>query len=394
MKVLFITPRFPYPLIKGDRLRTYHFIKSLFKKGHEITLLSFIEKTDENLYKDELLKYCNSVDTILLPKWKSYLKMIFTISPNMPFQVSFYHSSEMKKKLKHLVFENDFDVLFFILMRMIPYATILKNIPLVMDYIDALSLNMERRYLREKGSIKKLLFYYEWNKVKKYEKKNSSIFKNIIVTSQVDRKYLKCSNIKVIPLGVDSEYFCPDEQKKDIDLIFTGNMGYFPNEDAVCFFYQEIFPFIKERLPEIKVYIVGANPSIKVRNFADNKTLFVTGYVDEVKDYLNRAYVAICPMRSGSGIQIKMLEAMACGVPVLATTYAIGGIKVKPGKEVLLANEPKEFSEKVFLLLENKQLRNEVANNARRLVKNNYNWENSAKMLEEILRNQTGGVKF
>lgn len=385
MKILFITPRFPYPPIKGDRLRTYHFIKALSKKGHEITLLTFIETKDENKYIKEMLVYCKSVEVVLLPKWESYSKMALTIFSSMPFQVGYYLSSEMKKKLKQLVLENNYDFLYFSIMRMVPYAKMFNNIPLVIDYIDALSLNMERRFLKEKGYLKKCLFFLEWKKTLKYERKYANIFKNIIVTSKVDKEYLNCPNIEVIPNGVDCEYFCPHEQETDIDLIFTGNMGYFPNEDAICYFCKDILPLIKVSKPEIKLYIVGASPSKKVSKLADQKNIFVTGYVDEIKTYLNRSQVVVCPMRSGSGIQNKILEAMACGIPVVATSYAIGGIKVNPGNEIALASDSKEFSEKVLLLLDNKQLCNKIADNALKFVKDNYNWENSGRTLDEIL---------
>ena len=383
MHILFITPRFPYPLLKGDRLRTYYLVKYLNKRGHKISLLSFIEHEKEKDYLQELSKYCKLIETVLLPRWKSYLNMAFSVFSKTPFQMKYYSSNLIAEKIRSMVKEDQYDIIHFVFSRMIPYANFVKGTPMVMDHVDAYSMNMERRFKSEKG-IKKIFFYYEWQKLKKYEKSNHDLFNYSIVASQVDRQYLGSENIAVVPNGVDLEQFAPVKCKKDIDLIFTGNMGYFSNKDAVIYFSKEVFPLILKRRPGIIFYIVGANPSSEIKKLADGRNIFVTGYVNNLKDYLNRSHVSVCPMRSGSGIQNKILEAMASGVPVVATSCGIGGITADRGKDILISDKPKEFVQNVLKLLEDTELCEKISLNARRLVEQRYSWEASIMKLEKV----------
>ncbi len=383
MRILFVTPRFPYPLLKGDKLRTYYFVKYLNKRGHKISLLSFIEHEKEKYYLHELSKYCELIETVLLPRWKSYLNMAFSVFSKIPFQMKYYSSNLMAEKIRSMIKKDQYDIIHFVLSRITPYVNLVNNNPVVIDHIDSLSMNMQRRAGREKG-IKKIVFYLEWQKVRLYEKNNHNFFKYSIVTSQVDKEYLNNTNIEVVPNGVDVEYFTPLDREKDIDLIFTGNMGYFPNEDAVLYFSKEVFPFILKRRPDTNFFIVGINPSFKIKSLADGKNIFVTGYVGDLRDYLNRARVSVCPMMSGSGIQNKILEAMANGVPVVATSHAIGGIRANSDKDIIISDEPEEFSEHVLNLLEDNELCKRITLSAQQLVKEKYSWEASVTALESV----------
>jgi len=375
----------PFPLLKGDKLRPFYFIKHLCLRGHKISLLSFIEEEKERTYKETLLEYCEDVEMVLLPKWRSYLNMLSGIFSNTPFQICYYFSIEMREKILHMTRNGKYDVVHFVLSRMIPYAGLANGIPRVIDHIDALSLNMERRFDRERG-IRRLLFFREWKSIRKYEDDCSGLFNYSIVTSEGDRQYLCNKRTEVIPNGIDLEQFSPQKKEKDIDLIFTGNMGYFPNEDAVMYFSEKIFPLILRHRPSIQFFIVGVNPTKRIKKLSDGRNIFVTGHVDKIQDYLHRARIAVCPMKSGSGIQNKILEAMACGVPVIATSFAAGGIAVEHGKDIILSEEPGEFAEDVLRLLEDRELRESIAANARQLVEQNHSWEGSVSKLEKVYK--------
>lgn len=383
MNILFVTPRLPYPPLKGDQLRAFYIIKHLHKRGHKISLLSFIENEREMAWRQKLMEYCEVVETVLLPKWKSYLNMIFGLFSKIPFQVKFYYSREMFDAVRDMSAKNSCDVVHFIFSRMMSYAKVVERIPVVMDHVDAYSMNMERKFNRERG-FRKAISYYEWKRMKRYERSNHSLFNYSVVASRIDREYLNNERIEIIPNGVDQERFAPVRRGKDIDLIFTGNMGYFPNKDAVLYFCQEIFPLILERRPESTFYIVGTDPSPKIRKLADGKNIFVTGYVNDMKDYLNRSLVSVCPIKAGSGIQNKVLEAMANVVPIVATSYAIGGISADNGKEVFIADKPEEFAENVLKLLGDKKLRERLSLNGRRLVEQEYSWDVSAVKFEDV----------
>lgn len=150
MKILFLSSRLPFPPIKGDKLRAYYFLKYLSKK-HNIDLLSFIERKEDIKYTDEVLKYCDSVETVLLPKYKSYLNMIFNLFSNLPFQVAYYYSAGMKSQIIKKISKNKYDLVFVVLQRMMLYGKYIANVSVILDHIDALSLNIYRRYNSEKS---------------------------------------------------------------------------------------------------------------------------------------------------------------------------------------------------------------------------------------------------
>jgi sugar transferase (PEP-CTERM/EpsH1 system associated) len=385
MKILFVTPRFPLPPIKGDKLRSYYFLKYL-SKNHNIDLLSFIEQSKEIIYKDEMLKYCNSVETVLLPMHKSFLNMFLSMFSRLPFQVSYYRSAEMDNKIINRLSANKYDVIFIVLQRMMSYSKHFTDVPVVLDHIDTLSLNMERRYSQENNILKKFLFMLEYNKVKLYEKNNANKYRFCIVSSEIDKEALGEKNCYIIANGVDVNYFKEVETNEDIDVIFTGNLGYFPNIKAILYFVNDILPNIKKIFPNIKFYIVGANPVRSIRKLNDNVNIFVTGFVADIRNYLNRAKLFVAPLKSGSGIQNKILEAMACGVPVVTTDFGNGGINAEDGKELVIANDPLSFSNNVIELLQNENKRLHLKQHARILVEKKFCWEMQVKKLEELLK--------
>jgi len=162
-------------------------------------------------------------------------------------------------------------------------------------------------------------------------------------------------------------------------------MGFAPSIDAVLYFCREIFPLIQEKISEVKFYIVGKNPSGEVRNLGSEQ-IFVTGYVDDVRLFLDRASVFVCPMRKGAGIKNKVLQAWAMAKPVVATSVALGGLRVVPDENIIVADGARSFAQKVVSLLENSYLREKLGRRARETVREHYSWEQQARSLEGALR--------
>lgn len=347
-----------------------------------------MESTDKKEYISVLNGYCEKVDVVYLPFYRSILNMLTNLSSRRPFQVAFYWSKYMKKLFKDVIERNHYDLIHVTLIRTMPYVEDVSDIPLVLDHIDALSFNMERRHKNEDGKLRKKLFEIEHRRMKEFESKYRQI--PSIVTSETDKMVLdNYKNITVISNGVDVERFIYKseeklEKDKNIDMVFVGNMGYFPNIQAIEFFYTEIFPIIKKHKKDIKVYIVGANARKKVRSMADSNNIFVTGFVENVEDYLYRAKVFIAPLQSGSGIQNKILEAMACGIPVVSTSIGNSGIRGENIEEIIIADPPEEFAKMTLYLLENKKERERIALNARRLVERNFSWKSKGEELQRF----------
>ncbi|OIN94994.1 hypothetical protein COS81_02095 [candidate division WWE3 bacterium CG06_land_8_20_14_3_00_42_16] len=388
MKILYLAPRFPYYPLKGDQLRDYNQIKLLSKK-HEITLVTF-QAADT---KEEDIKYMQQYCRLELVFWnkiQSHLNVLRGSLSRLPLQVGYFASPAMSAKIKHLLKHNHYDLIHVHLARMAEYVKDHQGIPKVIDLMDAFSLNMRNRAKREK-LLFKVVSKVEELRMKNYEKTLCQKFDKVIVVSERDRAALGIQeNVSILPLGVDLRK--PKKNKKyRHDLIFTGNMGYFPNQDAVLWFTKEVFPLILKKMPHLTFAIVGNNPGQKIKKLA-SKHIKVTGFVPSIYDYLAQARLAVAPLRSGSGMQIKVLEAMAAGCPVVATHYVSEGIAhASERKEIFIApDDAQQFADKVVQVLQNNNLCQQVAKTALNLIEKEYTWNRVVSRLDRIYTESAG----
>jgi sugar transferase (PEP-CTERM/EpsH1 system associated) len=382
VKILFVTPRFPFPPVKGDRLRALYFIREL-SKHHSVHLLSFIESQAEKEHISLLKRYCSSVETVYLPKWRSTLQMMANVSLREPFQVAYYRSKAMDKLMRKALRENCYDLIHTNLIRMAPYLEHVNGTPVVMDHIDCLSLNMERRYKTERGHLKKNIIKKEWKAMKACELKYSTV--PSIVTSEKDMAALNSYNyISVVSNGVDLEQFpyaYSESTEKDIDVLFVGNMGYYPNAQAVEFFLEKVHTVLGRHKKDLRICVVGPNPNKKILSY-DGSNVHIKGFVDDVREYYHQAKVFIAPMQSGSGIQNKILEAMACGVPVVSSPLGNAAIRASNQEEIIISDSPDHYAEMIVSLINDKDRCREITLRARKFVEMNFSWEIKGKELD------------
>jgi polysaccharide biosynthesis protein PslH len=389
MKILFLTPRLPYPPYQGDRLKMYHFLR-LLSKHHEIDLLSFVESEEEIKLADNLQPFCRKIETVFLPKSTSYLNMAKNFPSTLPFQVAYYQSPLYRLRLEKLLSQNDYDLLHTHLIRMIPYTEKLK-IPRILDLTDAISKYLETRYSKTKNPFVKLGIFLEWKRMLKYESKISS-YQAISVCSETDRDKLLAiapsANIQIFRNGLDLDYFkpFPNRCSEPNGIIFTGSMHFAPNQDGVLYFCQQILPLIRQQIPDVKLYIVGKSPSPSIQKLASD-SIVVTGTVPDMRDYYAKAKVAICPVRFGAGTLNKVIEAMAMNIPVVSTSVACAGMNVTNGKNILFGDTPNDFVCAVVKLLQSPELRNCIVAGARTLVEAEHDWEEIVSDLEELYKN-------
>ncbi|HVP35642.1 MAG TPA: TIGR03087 family PEP-CTERM/XrtA system glycosyltransferase [Terriglobales bacterium] len=379
METLFLTSRLPFPPNRGDKLRVFNFLKNLSRAGQIIHLLSFIGSEKEQEYLIELHKFCEKIVTVLLPPLASNLKAVFGLLDKIPLQVSYYRSNKMFREVKRMMDENKYDVIYVHLFRMAPYVLNCKNVYKIVDLTDVVSKEIELSISHRSG-IKKWIYNVEFPRIRSYETKISSEFDETWVISKHEaellRKYSPYSKIEVVPNGVDIDYFKPLNLEEDpYRLIFVGNLQIDHNIDAILYFYKEIFPVVRRKIPQTKFYIVGASPDHRLSNLARDKNVIITGLVDDLNLYLNQANIFVAPLRFSAGVQNKILEAMSAGLPVVCSDLANQGIKATPEREILIANNSLHFAEQLLYLLKNHERCKVIGLSAREFVKRNFKWE-------------------
>ncbi|HYO48300.1 MAG TPA: glycosyltransferase [Chloroflexia bacterium] len=386
MRICFVTPRFPYPPLKGDTLRVYHQLRALSRE-HRITLVSLAEEPVSECVYAEVAAMCERVEVVQLARARVLLNLGTGVLAREPLQVLYYHEPKFQERLEEILTSQDFDVVHATLIRMLPYVWSRSGPPVAVDLIDSLGLNLAARR-KQVGGIKRMGYELEYRRVRRYESAVVRRFPALVVSSEADRRALGGrSNVKVRPNGVDLEQFAFQgaEGREPATLVFTGNMGYHPNEEAVVWMAGEVWPLLRARHPNVRLQIVGATPTDRVRALHDaNNGIEVLGKVPEVTTYLHKATIAVCPMRSGSGIQNKVLEAMATGTPVVATSIANRGVQGHPDRDLLVADTAEAFAQAIANLLDNPPRRERLATSAQHFVAQRFQWLEHGRKLTEI----------
>lgn len=386
IRILFVTSRFPYPPLKGDQVRSYHQLLELGKR-HDITLISLCEEGELESDMGELDKICSKIVRIPRSKYAGLFDaLVMPLFRGWPVQVGLYHSRRLRRSVREHLSIGHFDVFHVQLSRLDPVVPANPGVPLVMDMVDALSLNMQRRADQD-SFFRGLIFRLEAWRMRALESRIVRRYDKVVVVSEADRIALgSASNVHVIPNGVDTGRFCFGlEGRKPDSIVFSGNMSYFPNVDAAEWFAEKVLPLIVRRRPQVEFVVAGANPHQRLRRIAEgNPAVVLTGFVPKMEDVLSSMTLAVAPMRSGTGIQNKVIEAMASGLPVVASTFALGGLRVQDGRELLVARNEQEFADAVVGLLADPERRTEIARQARMYVEREHSWEGSAGQLETV----------
>jgi glycosyltransferase involved in cell wall biosynthesis len=293
----------------------------------------------------------------------------------------------MRRALRQVLQER-FDLVHVQLARMAPY---LREVPCprpqVVDLVDALSLSMARR-AAEEGGLRGFLARVEAKRLARYEQALLAEVDQAMVVSPRDRQAIgDFPNLRLVPNAVDLDAFPFTREGREREwVVFTGNMGYFPNVDAACWLADHVWPRVRAARPAARLSIVGARPARAVRALAGRPGIEVTGYVDDMGRILREATVAVAPMRSGAGQQFKILEAMASGAPLAATAAEAEQVGARSGQDLLVADDATGFADAVLALLRDASLAERLARSARRLVERHYTWDHSVALLEDAYR--------
>ncbi len=387
MKLLVLLSRVPYPLEKGDKLRAYHLVRRLARR-HTVYLFCLSDTRTAPEHIEHLRQFCAHIEVVHIPRWSILLKLLTAIFSRLPFQVAYFHHRAAQEKIDKVLEQWRPDHVLCQLVRTTEYVRHRFGLPKTLDYMDTLSKGMERRTENAPFYLKPLL-KTETRRLIRYENLMFDQFDHSVIISAQDRDYIYHPlrhKMVVIPNGVDTEHFRPQEEELKYDLLFTGNMNYPPNIDSVLFLVQRVLPIVRRQKPDTSLLISGVDPSPSVKDLARTDHLIsVTGWVKDIRVSYASARIFVAPMQIGTGLQNKLLEAMAMRKPCITSALANNAVGAPSGEAILIGNTPEEYADHILRLLNDRQERDRLAESGFRFVREKFDWDRAADSLEKAI---------
>ncbi len=370
--------------MRGDQLRAYQQIRHLAER-HRITLLSFGAPEGDEAGRVELMACCERVIVAERHRLGMLWRGARALLGRLPLQVAIYDSVPTRAHLSVLLAEGKFDLAHIQLARLGPLLQRLHHLPCVLDLVDALSVNMAQRALFDRGPMA-WIARIEAGRMAVYERTLCAVADALAISSTPDKQAINADNVHLVRNGFDLRRFpfrAPKARTRDV--VFIGNLGYFPNIDAASWFARDVMPLLSARMPDARFLIVGARPQDGLRRLAASiPQVELIGEVADVYPYLAAAAVAVVPLRAGSGQQLKLIEAMAAGTPVVATSRSAAGMDARAETHLLIADDAEAMAAAVARLLDDPQLCTRLTQAARALVERLHSWDASARDLERL----------
>lgn len=393
MKVLLLTQVLPFPPDSGPKIKTLNVIKYLAQQ-HDITLVSFV-RGDQTTDVQELRTYCRSIHTVQMVRnplrdgW-ALIKSLFSDDPWVMVRDDI---REMHQLIARLSNESSYDIVHADQLNMGQYALRLTGMRKILDTHNALWLLYKRLWQTMKTGPRKFLLGRDWKLLRRYEARLCQEFDHVLAVSEEDRAALinavgQPVDITVIPIAIDTDALKPVTRGRDSDhILYMGTMYWPPNIDGVSWFIHEVWPLIRAQRPNLIFDVVGARPPQEFLEFNKLDTgIHVTGYVKDTAPYLKKAGLMIVPLRAGGGMRVKILEALALGLPVVSTSLGCEGIALENGQHVLIADTPSEFARAILQLLDNHALADELGRNGRNLIETSYDYRIACSPLDKVYK--------
>jgi glycosyltransferase involved in cell wall biosynthesis len=402
MRILFIAP---YPPSK-IRVRSYGFVQQL-KQAHDLTLLLLCSNRREMSDVQSLQQEGYSVIAIQDRYFWKVLRTLSAFFAELPLQVAFDASPRFREAIRHQLATQQFDLVHVEFIRALGVLPEVLPVQTVWDAVDCISLLYERGKQSGATFLVRWLGALEARRMRAYERTQLFRFSDVLVTASRDRQALldlatsgtqievgrTMPAVTVLPHGIDLDYFQPSPQERLPEtLIFSGKMSFHANIAGVLFLVQQIMPLIWQQRPAVRLIIAGSNPPSSVRRLARRGRIEVTGYVPDLRPFIQSATIAVCPLPYAVGIQNKVLEAMALETPVVASHHAAAGLQAIPGQDLLVASEAQEFADAVLRLLADEHLRAAIGARGRNYITTFHNWEKITQQLYAVYAQSTSLV--
>jgi len=383
MRILFVVPNVPSPI----RPRPLNLIRRL-SRVHDVSVLCLANNDSDHAFVSDLKKYCHRIDVVKGSILKSVWNCLFALLSSRPLRYAYFDSPDLARRVQEKLENSEVD---FLHVEHLKAALILRNldwqIPSVLDAVDCVSLFEDRRRKLLRNPLWKLFSWTEWKKMAAWESEMSRRFDRLVISSPIDKQHYPGpsdvkNKISLLCNGVDLESFqfqCHETRRNVV--AFCAKLDYFPNADAALYFSRVIWPHIFARRPELQFEIIGSRPPRAIRELDGKNNIRVTGSVPDVRPLLGSAMLALCPVRLQAGTQFKILEAMALGVPVIASRICCPPLAVDPGRHLLTADTAEEYASAIDLLLSDDACRQELIHAGRKFVEDHHDWDKCVQSL-------------
>ncbi len=386
VKILFLSQRVPYPPNRGDKITTWRLVERM-KRRHEVRCVAFAHDDADVAAAEELGRLGVPTTPVRLDARRAKLASLPLLATRKPLTLGFYGSRELQAEVDRTA--PDVDLAYAYSSSMGAFLLPHDGLRRVMHFAE-LDSDKWRQYAERTGLPMRWVYAREHRTLLEFERRVAHAFdENVFCTPLEQRIFQQAipgARSMVLRNGVDLDFYRPRPGEAEPDhLVFVGMMDYYPNVDGCEFFVREVLPRVRARRPDARFTIVGGRPTPEVLRLGDAAGVTVTGFVEDTREHLARAAVSVAPLRIARGIQNKVLEAMAMGLPVVGTVSATQGTDGEPGRDFVLADSAEEQAAAILDLLEHPDRAAELGRRGRAFVEQHYDWEQVFEPLDELL---------
>jgi len=389
MNILYICHRFPFPPKRGGKIRPFNMIRHLTASGHKVTVCSLARSDAEAAEGQGISPHCEAFHMARVHAPTQALRMVARLASSTPSSMGYFYSPELQAKVRELLASRTWDLIFVHCSSVAQYVEHVTDVPKILDFGDMDSQKW-LEYANYKPFPLSLGYRLEGSKLQTEEKRLAGRFDLCTATTRAEwetlNSYGSGADTDWFPNGVDADYFSPGEEPYDPDTIsFIGRMDYYPNQECMSRFCEQVWPILKARRPAMKLLVVGADPSPAMRRLGELPGVTVTGSVPEVQPYVRKSALMVAPLNIARGTQNKILEAMAMGVPVVTSSIAAGGVDAKSEEHFLVSDTPQDYAQAIFRITEAPAERQRLALAGRARMLSHHAWPRSMERLDAII---------